>query len=117
MRHHKKRRTLNRPKAQREALLRSLARSLVLKNGITTTAAKAKELRPFVEGLVTTSKQNSLASRRLVASRLGSAEAVKILHETLAPRFEKRAGGYTRIVRLGRIGKRVAEMARIEFLA
>ena len=117
MNHHKKRRTLNRTKAQREALLRSLARSLVLKNAITTTAAKAKELRPFVEGLITTTKKNSLASRRLVASRLGSPEATKILHDTIAPRYEKRAGGYTRITRLGRIGNRVAEMARIEFVA
>ena len=117
MRHHKKRRTLNRPKAQREALLRSLARSLVLKNGITTTSAKAKELRPFIESLVTTSKQNTLASRRVVASRLGSPEAVKKLHDPIAPRYEARKGGYTRIVRLGRVGNRVADMARIEFLA
>jgi len=117
MRHHKKRRTLNRPKAQRVALLKSLARSLVLKNGITTTAAKAKELRPFVEGLVTESKKNTVASRRLVTSRLGSAEAVQKLHDDYAKRFASRAGGYTRIVRLGRVGKRVAEMARIEFLA
>lgn len=117
MRHHKKRRTLNRTKAQREALLRSLARSLVLARGITTTAAKAKELRPFVEGLVTSSKANTLASRRLVAARLRSPEAVKILHDTIAPEFKSRAGGYTRIVRLGRIGNRVAEMARIEFVS
>jgi large subunit ribosomal protein L17 len=117
MRHHKKRRTLNRPKAQREALLRSLARSLVLEDGITTTSAKAKELRPFIEGLVTTSKQNTLASRRVVASRLGSPEAVKKLHDTIAPRYEARMGGYTRIVRLGRIGNRVADMARIEFVS
>ena len=116
MRHHKKRRTLNRPKAQREALLRSLARSLVLEDGITTTIAKAKELRPFAEGLVTEAKKGSLASRRLVASRLRSAEAVKKLHDTLAPRYAARAGGYTRIVKLGRVGKRIAEMARVEFV-
>lgn len=117
MRHHKARRTFNRPKAQREALLRSLARSLVLEEGITTTVAKAKELRPFVEGLVTASKKDSLASRRVVASRLRSPEAVKKLHDTYAKRYVSRAGGYTRIVKLGNIGKRVAEMARIEFLA
>lgn len=117
MRHHKKRRTFNRTKAQREALLRGLARSLVLSNAITTTEAKAKELRPFVEKLVSASKANSLASRRLVAARLRSPEAVKKLHEDVVKRYASRSGGYTRIVRLGKIGNRVAEMARIEFLA
>ena len=117
MRHHKKRRTLNRTKRQREALLRGLARSLVIHNGITTTAAKAKELKTFVEKLVSASKVNSVASRRLVDSRLGSQEAVKKLHDEYAKRFATRAGGYTRIVKLGRVGTRVAEMARIEFVA
>ena len=117
MRHHVKQRTLNRPKRQRTALLRSLARSLVLHEGITTTIAKAKELRPYVEKLVSTSKQNTLASRRKVAERLGGApETVKKLHDTLAVRYAKRAGGYTRITRLGRVGTRVADAARIEFV-
>lgn len=97
--------------------MRNLARSLVLEEGITTTIAKAKELRPYVERLVTTSKANTLQSRRLVESRLGGApDAVKKLHDTLAPRYMERAGGYTRIVRLGRIGARVSESARIEFV-
>jgi large subunit ribosomal protein L17 len=117
MKHHKKRRTFNRTKRQRVALLKGLARSLVLANAITTTEAKAKELRPFVEELVTASKVGTVASRRLMIARLGSAEAVKKLHEEYAKRFESRAGGYTRIVKLGRVGKRVAEMARIEFVA
>ncbi|MFZ2886498.1 MAG: 50S ribosomal protein L17 [Minisyncoccia bacterium] len=117
MKHGKKRRTLNRTKRQREALLRGLARSLVLENGITTTEAKAKELRPFVEELVTASKKGSVASRRLVASRLHDSEAVKVLHDKYAKQYAARAGGYTRIVKLGRQGKRVAEMARIEFVA
>ena len=117
MRHHTKRRILNRTKSQRVALLRGLAQSLVIEEGITTTLAKAKELRPFVEKLVTASKKNTLQSRRLVESRLGTkSDAVRKLHETLAPRFTARAGGYTRIVKLGRIGKRVAEFARIEFV-
>ncbi len=117
MRHHVKTRTLHRPKRQRTALLRSLARSLVLHEGITTTIAKAKELRPFVERLVTTSKQNTIVSRRKVSERLGgSADVVKKLHDTLAPRYAKRAGGYTRITRLGRVGKRVGDAARIEFV-
>ena len=117
MRHHVNKRTLRRGKRQRTALLRSLARSLVLHEGITTTVAKAKELRPFVEKLVSTSKKNTVASRREVSSILGgSAPTVKKLHETLAPRYAKRPGGYTRIVRLGRTGKRAIESARIEFV-
>ena len=116
MRHHVKRRALGREKGQRTALLRSLARSLVLHEGIVTTIAKAKALRPFVERLVTATKQNTLASRRNVIERLGSLEAVKKLHETIAPRYQKRIGGYTRIIRLGRTGKRETESARIEFV-
>lgn len=116
MRHHVRTRTLNRDRRQRTALLRSLARSLVLREGITTTVAKAKELRPFVERLVTTSKANTVASRRDVSTRLGGApDAVKKLHE-LGTRYKERSGGYTRIIRLGRIGKRTTESARIEFV-
>lgn len=116
MRHHKAHRTLHRDKRQRTALLRSLARSLVLQESIVTTVAKAKELKPFIEKLVTTSKEGTLASRRTVQSRINSPEATLKLTETLAKRFEKRAGGYTRITRLGQIGKRVGEQARIEFV-
>lgn len=117
MRHHVAQRTLGRDRRQRTALLRSLARSLVLQESITTTVAKAKELRPFVEKLITVSKQNSVVSRRTVSARLGgAASAVKKLHDTIAPRYAKRAGGYTRIVKLGRVGKRVVEAARIELL-
>ncbi len=118
MRHHKRNRKLGREKGQRVALLRSLARSLVLEGGITTTIAKAKELRPFIERLVSASKLNSLASRRIVAQRMGGAsDVVKKLHEITAERYARRTGGYTRIVRLGRIGKRVGEAARIEFVS
>lgn len=117
MRHHVKNRTLHRDKRQRTALLRSLARSLVMHEGINTTVAKAKELRPFIERLVTQSKKNTLASHRSIASELGNdKETVKKLHDTLATRYATRPGGYTRIVRLGRVGKRVGESARIEFV-
>ncbi len=117
MRHHKKNRALGRKKGERVALLRSLARSLVLQEGITTTVAKAKELRPFVERMVSMSKKNTLASRRIIDTRMGgSKEVVKKLHEVYGPRYANRAGGYTRIVLLGRIGKRVLEAARIEFV-
>lgn len=117
MRHHKAKRKFHREKRQRTALMRSLARSLVLQEGITTTVAKAKELRPFVEKLVTRSKAGTVASRRAVSTELGGApDAVKKLHDDLAERFAKREGGYTRIVRLGKVGKRAIESARIEFV-
>ena len=118
MRHHRRAMpTFDRPKNQRTALIRSLARSLVLEEGIVTTVTKAKALRPFVERLVTASKKNTLASRRTVAARLGNAQdAVTKLHDTLAVRYAKRDGGYTRVVRLGRIGKQATESARIEFV-
>lgn len=116
MRHHRAHRKLHREKGQRVALMKSLARSLVLHESIVTTIAKAKELKPFVEKLITTSKNGTLASRRLVSTRLGSPEAVKKMHDTLAKRYEKRAGGYTRIIRMGQVGKRVGEQARIEFV-
>jgi large subunit ribosomal protein L17 len=113
MRHHVKGRTLHRVKRQRVALLRSLARSLVLHEGITTTIAKAKELRPYIERLVSKSKLDSLAARRAVVSEIG--DATKKLYG-MKDRWSKRSGGYTRIVRLGRVGKRAVESARIEFL-
>ncbi len=117
MQHHNKNRKLGREKGQRTALLRSLARSLVLQEGITTTVAKAKELRPFVERLVTASKNNSLASRRTISSTMGgAADVVKKLHSDLAVRYAERAGGYTRITLLGKVGKRAVDSARIELV-
>jgi large subunit ribosomal protein L17 len=117
MKHHKAGRTLGRKKGQRTALLRSLARSLVMHEQITTTVARAKELRPFVERLVTSAKKGGTASHRLVSTRLGgSPDAVKKLHDTLAPRYASRAGGYIRIVKLGPVGKRAVDSAIIEFI-
>lgn len=117
MRHHNTKKRFGRERNQRIALMRSLARSLVLKEGIVTTTAKAKALRPFVERLITESKHGTVASRRVVRMRLGGApDAVKKLHETLAPRYEKRRGGYVRITRLGQAGKRVMDSSRIELL-
>lgn len=113
MRHHRAKRKLHREKGQREALLKSLARSLVISGGITTTVAKAKELRPYVEHLVTKSKIGSVAARRAITAKLGN--ATPKLFE-ISARFTERQGGYTRIVRLGRVGKRMIESARIEFV-
>ncbi len=95
----KKAQTFGRPSNQRRALMRSLARSLMLEERISTTEAKAKAVRPFVERLVTYAKTNTLASRRLTKSRLGDDEAVKKLFEVVGPRYAERAGGYTRIVK------------------
>jgi large subunit ribosomal protein L17 len=116
MRHHDNKRKFHREKRQRVALMRSLSRSLVLHGQIETTIAKAKELRPYIERLVTTSKTPTVASRRTAMVKIGDALAVKKLHEEIAKRYADRNGGYTRIIRLGRVGKRVGEQARIEFV-
>lgn len=115
MRHHDRNRKLGREKRQRTALLRNLARSLILEEGIVTTSAKAKALRPYVERLITSSKVTGLSNRRRVARVLGISDATNKLQK-LSERYAKRAGGYTRITRLGRVGKRVGEMARIELV-
>jgi len=100
MRHSVKGRNFNRPKNQRTALMRSLARSLILHEGISTTEAKAKELRPMIEKIISTGRVDSVANRRLVASRLGNDdEAVKKVFTEIAPRYVERPGGYTRIVK------------------
>ncbi|HUQ30244.1 MAG TPA: 50S ribosomal protein L17 [Candidatus Paceibacterota bacterium] len=92
-------RSFNRPANQRRALLRSLARSLIIEERITTTEAKAKELRPYVERLVTYGKKGTLASRRLAIASLHDVSATKKLFTTIAPRYTDRTGGYTRIVK------------------
>lgn len=104
MRHANKNRTLSRTRSQRTALLRGLAVSLIRDGQIKTTLAKAKELQPRIERLVTVAKKDSIQSRRLVASRLGepSATIIKRLFSDIAPTFAARNGGYTRIVKLGR---------------
>ncbi len=117
MRHHKKGRTFGRVKKQQTALLRSLARSLILHGAITTTVAKAKEMRPFVERLVTNAKKQTLSSRRSATRILGNSyEASHKLHTDLAGKYAKRNGGYTRITRLGKRGMRKVDEAKIEFV-
>ena len=110
-------RSFNRPTNQRRALLRSLARSLVVHERISTTEAKAKELRPFIERLVTYAKKDTLASRRLTKARLGDDDAVKKLFEVVGPRYNERAGGYTRVVKRTRRGANDArKLAYIAFV-
>ncbi len=99
MRHHHKGRTFGRAKDQREALIRSLARSLVIHERISTTEAKAKELRPFMEKLVTRAKADTVANRRIVSARIHDAAATKKLFVAIGPRYKGRAGGYLRIVK------------------
>ena len=115
MRHSNHNRKLGREKGPREALLRSLARSLVLKGRITTTQAKAKEIRPFVEKLVTRGKTDTLANRRVLISTLGDAAAVRKLIKT-AGTYSERKGGYLRIVKMVPRKGDAADMALIEFV-
>ena len=102
--HGNKNRTFGRSRSQRTALVRGLAVSLIENGKIKTTEAKAKELRPFVERLVSRGKENTVAARRIVASRLGepSADIIKKVFEVIAPKFATRPGGYTRVIKMGR---------------
>lgn len=105
MKHSKRNRTLGRTRRGRTALLRGLAVSLIRDEKIQTTTAKAKELRPFVERLVTLGKNDTVASRRLVATRLGepSDTVINKLFAEIAPHYAERAGGYTRVIKLGAV--------------
>ena len=117
MRHHNANRKFGRNKDERGALLKSLAFNLIVREKIKTTLPKAKELRPFIEKLITRAKKDDLAAKRIVFSRLSNQKKeVKKLFEVLAPRFKERAGGYTRIFKLGKRTSDGAEMAQIEFL-
>ncbi|MCI0542281.1 50S ribosomal protein L17 [bacterium] len=117
MRHHNHNRKFGRVKKVREALMRSLAVSLIRDGRIKTTEAKAKELRPFVEKMVTRAKNNSLATTRLLTSRLGGVTgAVETLTQTIAPAQKERKGGYTRIVKLPNRKSDASKMALIEFV-
>ena len=117
MKHHKTIRKFGREKNQRLALLRSLAISLIEHGKITTTEAKAKELRPFVEKLITKGLDETLASRKLISARLGNnKDMTKKLVDELSPKYKKRAGGYTRIIKLSPRVKDNSKMAIIEFV-
>jgi large subunit ribosomal protein L17 len=116
MRHHSNVRKFGREKNQRKALVRSLARNLIRDSRIRTTVAKAKELRPFVEKLVTKAKTATVASRRLVNSRIMGAAETKKLFDEIAPKYKDRRGGYTRIIRLPARELDGSPMALIEFV-
>lgn len=102
---------------QRRALMRSLARSLILHGRIQTTEAKAKALRPYVEPLVTRAKEDSVHNRRLVAARVGNdAGVVTKLFKDLGPRYKGRSGGYTRVVKMAKVGATGRTEAIIAFV-
>ena len=117
MRHGKKDNHLGRTKSHRDALLSNLASSLLLNKRITTTVAKAKELRKYVEPLITKAKTDTTHSRRVVFSYLGNKESIKSLFGEVATRTAERPGGYTRISKLGdaRLGDN-AEMCMMELV-
>jgi len=117
MRHHNSVRKFGRTRSQRNALLKGLMLALIAHGRIETTEAKAKELRPEIEKMITKANQGTLSSRRLVISRLYNltAEANKLINE-IAPKYKGRTGGYTRITKLPRRLGDASKMAVIEFI-
>jgi len=116
MRHRKAGRSLRRTSEQKLALMRNLATSLIESEAIETTEAKAKELRPFVEKLITKARTGTLHTRRLAGRHVQKREAADKLFQEIGPRFAKRQGGYTRILKTGHRKGDGAEMARIELV-
>src|SRR5437867_1525345 len=117
MRHRAKGRQLSRTSSHKRALLRNMATSLFQHDRVVTTEAKAKELRPFAERLITLARRGDLHARRLVERRLKDRAVTHKLFTDLGPRFASRPGGYTRIVKLGHRAGDGADVARIELLS
>ncbi|MCY7397957.1 MAG: 50S ribosomal protein L17 [Sphingomonas bacterium] len=116
MRHRVGHRKLQRTSSHRTALFRNMAAALIKHEQITTTTAKAKELRPYVEKLVTLAKKGGLSNRRLAHGRLlDDAQLVK-LFDTIAPRYASRDGGYCRIIKAGIRMSDAAQISIIEFV-
>ena len=116
MRHRKAGRQLRRTSEQKMALMRSLAKSLIEHGAIETTEAKAKELRPFVEKLITKAKDGTLHARRQAGRHVQNRQTQDKLFQEVGPKFATRAGGYTRILKTGHRKGDGAEMARIELI-
>jgi large subunit ribosomal protein L17 len=117
MRHRAKGRQLSRTSSHRRALLNNMASSLFEHGRIITTEAKAKELRPLAEKLITLARRGDLHARRLVERRIKSRETLSRLFSEIGPRFAARPGGYTRILKLGHRDGDGADIARIELLS
>ncbi len=116
MRHRKKGRKLSRSASHRKVTLTSLAQSLFMEDRIVTTVAKAKELRPYAEKLITKARKGDLHSRREVMKHLKRKDVVDRLMHDVAPSFVERSGGYTRIVKLGFRKSDAADIALIELV-
>lgn len=116
MRHGSRTRQLSRTSSHRKALLRNMATALFQHDRIVTTEAKAKELRPFAERLITLARRGDLHARRQVERRIRDRAVAGRLFGEIGPRFASRPGGYTRIVKLGHRRGDGAELARIELL-
>ena len=116
MRHRKSGRHLNRTSSHRKAMFSNMGVSLIEHEVIKTTVPKAKELRRFVEPLITLSKIDNVANRRLAFSRLGSKEAVGKLFSEIGPRYVERPGGYTRLLKVGFRNGDSAPLAYIELV-
>tara|TARA_Y100001933_G_scaffold38123_1_gene34004 strand:+ start:701 stop:1102 length:402 start_codon:yes stop_codon:yes gene_type:complete len=116
MRHRKSGRKLNRNSSQRSALKKSLAISIIEHESIKTTLAKAKEIRGFLEPLVTLAKKNTVANQRLAYARLQSKQAVAKLFDELGPRYKDRPGGYLRVIKRGYRPGDKAPAAQVEFV-
>lgn len=116
MRHKSGGRKLQRTSAHRIAMFRNMSASLIKHEQITTTVAKAKELRPYIEKLITLAKRGGLANRRLAQSRLMDDTQLKKLFDVLAERYKGRNGGYTRIIKAGIRASDAAPIAIIEFV-
>jgi len=116
MRHRKSGRQLNRNSSHRKAMFSNMAASLVCHEVIRTTVTKAKELRRVVEPLITLSKSDSVANRRLAFARVRNKEVVGKLFSELGPRYQERPGGYTRILKCGYRAGDKAPMAYIELV-
>ena len=116
MRHKIGGRKLQRTSSHRRALLRNLSAALIKHEQITTTLPKARELRPYVEKLITLAKHGGLSNRRLAHARLLDEAQLAKLFDELAPRYANRAGGYTRIVKAGIRASDAAPIAMIELV-
>ncbi|MEO0439426.1 MAG: 50S ribosomal protein L17 [Pseudomonadota bacterium] len=116
MRHKMKGRRMQRTGAHRQALLKNLSAALIKHEQIMTTLPKAKEMRPYVEKLITLAKKGGLSNRRLAHSRLMDEVQEKKLFEDLAERYSDRNGGYTRIIKAGFRDSDAAPMAVIELM-
>jgi large subunit ribosomal protein L17 len=116
MRHRVAGRKLQRTSSHRAALFRNMAAALVKHEQIMTTTAKAKELRPYVEKLITLAKKGGLSNRRLAHSRLLDETQLRKLFDVLAPRYADRAGGYARVIKAGLRASDASPMAIIELV-